>query len=62
MATTNREMENRFVRLIDTLGLAVLIDEFYYYLDSDTLHDFIETTERNFDIDDDEEDEYEEED
>lgn len=61
MATTNREMENRFERLRGTLDPEILIDEFYYYLDSDTLHDFIETTERNFNIDDDE-DEYEEED
>lgn len=59
MATTNREMENRFERLRGILDPEILIDEFYYYLDSDTLHDFIETTERNFNIDDDE-DEYEE--
>lgn len=59
MATTNREMENRFERLRGTLDPEILIDEFYYYLDSDTLHDFIETTERNFEIGDDE-DEYEE--
>lgn len=59
MATTNIEMENRFERLRGTLDPEILIDEFYYYLDSDTLHDFIETTERNFEIDE-EEDEYEE--
>lgn len=61
MGTTNREMENRFERLRGKLDPEILIDEFYYYLDSDTLHDFIETTERNFEIDE-EEDEYEEED
>lgn len=59
MGTTNIEMRNRFERLRGTLDPEMLIDEFYYYLDSDTLHDFIETTERNFNIDDDE-DEYEE--
>lgn len=60
MGTTNREMQDRFERLRETLPPMILIDEFWHYLDSDTLHDFIETTERNFEID--EEDEYEEED
>lgn len=68
MGTTNREMQDRFERLRETLPPMILIDEFWHYLDSDTLHDFIESAERDFGIGDDEEDEdewedeYEEED
>lgn len=62
MGTTNREMQDRFERLRETLPPMILIDEFWHYLDSDTLHDFIETAERDFGIGDDEEDEYEDED
>jgi hypothetical protein len=40
----------------------ILIDEFWYYLDSDTLHDFIESVERDYGIGDDEDDEDEWED
>ncbi len=62
MGTTNREMQDRFERLRESLSPMILIDEFYHYLDSDTLHDFIETAERDFGIGDDEEDEWEDED
>lgn len=68
MGTTNREMQDRFERLRETLPPMILIDEFWHYLDSDTLHDFIESVERDYGIGDDEEDEdewedeYEEED
>lgn len=62
MGTTNREMQDRFERLRETLSPMILIDEFWHYLDSDTLHDFIETAERDFGIGDDEEDEDEWED
>jgi hypothetical protein len=62
MGTTNREMQDRFERLRETLPPMILIDEFWHYLDSDTLHDFIETAERDFGIGDDEEDEDEWED
>lgn len=61
MGTTNREMQDRFERLRETLPPMILIDEFWHYLDSDTLHDFIETAERDFGIGDDEEDEDEDE-
>ena len=62
MGTTNREMQDRFERLRETLPPMILIDEFWHYLDSDTLHDFIESVERDYGIGDDEEDEYEDED
>jgi hypothetical protein len=57
MGTTNREMQDRFERLRETLPPMILIDEFWHYLDSDTLHDFIESVERDYGLDDDEEDE-----
>ena len=63
MGTTNREMQDRFERLRETLPPMILIDEFWHYLDSDTLHDFIESVERDYGIGDDEdEDEWEDED
>jgi hypothetical protein len=61
MGTTNREMQDRFERLRETLPPMILIDEFWHYLDSDTLHDFIETVERDFGIGDDDEEEDEDE-
>jgi hypothetical protein len=61
MGTTNREMQDRFERLRETLPPMILIDEFWHYLDSDTLHDFIETAERDFGIGDDDEEEDEDE-
>lgn len=65
MGTTNREMQERFENLRDSLPPMILIDAFYHYLDSNTLHDFIESTERDFGIGDEEdydEDECEDED
>lgn len=63
MGTTNREMQDRFENLRESLPPMILIDAFYYYLDSNTLHDFIESTERDFGIGDEEdEDDWKEDD
>ena len=61
MGTTNREMQDRFENLRDSLSPMILIDAFYHFLDADTLHRFIESTESDFGIDNDEyEDDWEE--